>query len=111
MGITDDEGDAREGSELFGGALSIAAGDKNLRGGIVRVNLADGFASLRVRGGCDRASVDDDEFGVMCAGGRGAAAVKKLTFDSGTVGLCGATTELFDVESGHMRQTAKENLT
>ena len=105
VGIANDEGDARKGGDFFGGALGVAAGDENFCGGILRVDFADGVASLCVCGGGDGAGVDDDEFGVLRRRCSGAAAVEELALDGGAVGLCGAAAELFDVERRHGKQS------
>jgi len=101
VGVTNDEGNAGEGSEFFGSALSVTASDEDFRGGILRVDFADGVASLRVRGGGDRAGVDDDEFSALRRKNWHAAAVAELALDGCTVGLRGTTAKLLDVESGH----------
>jgi len=108
--IADDEGDAGESGEIFGGALGVTAGNENFGGGILRVDFADGVAGLRVGGGGDGAGVDDDEFGVL-RGGRGStAAVEELALDGGAVGVGGAAAELFDVEGGHDARKAYEKI-
>lgn len=101
VGISDDEGDAGEGGDFFGSALSVAAGDENFCGGILRMNFADGVASLGVGRGSDSAGVDDDKFGVNRRNRRGTSAAEKLALDGSTVGLRGTAAELFDVERRH----------
>jgi hypothetical protein len=81
--------------------LRVAAGDDDLRGGIYGVELADGVASLGIGGGGYGASVQDYYVGSTWGICQGAAAIEELAFDGGAVGLGGAATELFDVESGH----------
>ena len=63
MGVTYDEGDAREEGEFFGGTLGVTSGDQNFCGWILGMNFANGVARLSVGGGGDRAGVDDDELG------------------------------------------------
>ncbi len=101
--IADDPGDAGEGGQLFGSALGVAASDDETDGGIGGAKFSDGVSGLGVGGGGDGASVDDDDVGTGGRGGNGTAAVEQLALEGGAVGLRGATTELFDEESGHVR--------
>src|SRR5260221_6306423 len=105
VGIADNERDAGESGQFFGGALGVTAGDENFGGGILRVDFANGIAGLRVGGGCDGAGVDDDELGGLRRSRGCAAAVQELALDGSAVGLGGAAGELFDVESGHGART------
>ena len=101
MGIANDEGNAGKGRKFFRSALGVAAGDENFGGWVLRMDFANGIASLNVSGGSDRAGVNDDEFRIK--GGRGGrtAALAKLALDGGAVGLRGPAAELFDVKGGH----------
>lgn len=72
------------------------------------MNLADSVAGLRVGGGGDGASVDDDEFSFMSTRGGNTTSIKKLALDGCTVRLSGTTTELFDIEGGHDPSRDKE---
>ncbi len=110
MGIADDKRDAREGSEFFRGALSITAGDEDFGNGVLGVDFSDGVAGLRVGGGSDGAGVDDDEFGVVRRSRDCAAAIEELAFDSGAIGLGGATSELFDVKGGHCSTNSRKKI-
>ena len=62
MRVPDDLRDARQGGQLFGRALGIAAGDHDLCAGIFAVDSADGGAGVLIGGGGDRAGVQDDDF-------------------------------------------------
>ncbi len=101
MGIADDPGDAGKGGQLFGSALGIAASDDDADMGVGGAKLADGVASLGVGGGCDGARVDDDDVSSGGRGGRRETTVEQLPLEGGTIGLRGATTELFDEKSRH----------
>ena len=103
VGIAYDMGDAREDGQFFWCALSVTSGDENFGGGVLRVDFANGVAGLRVSSGSDGAGIDDDEFGCVWGGSGAAATVKQLPLDGGAIGLCGAASELFDVEASHFR--------
>jgi len=57
VGIADDVEDAGEGGEFFRGALGVAAGNDDSRGGIGGVEFADGIAGLGIGSGGDGAGV------------------------------------------------------
>ena len=101
MGIANDEGDAREGGDFFGGALGVATGDDDASGRVRGVDFADGVAGLGIGSGGDGAGVEHDHVGSVGLCGRGAALFAQLTFNGGAIGLGGATAELLDVERGH----------
>lgn len=106
VGVADDERDTGKGREFFRSALSVTAGDENLCGRILRVDLANGVAGLGVGRRGNGASVDDDEFGVG-GGRRGrASTVAELALDGGAVSLSGAAAELFNVEGRHTGEQA-----
>ena len=102
VGIADDPGDTGKRRQFFWSALGIASGDDDADGGIGGVELADGVAGLGVGGSRDRAGVDDDDVGGAGRGDRGAATVKQLALEGSAIGLRGAATELFDVESRYL---------
>ncbi len=81
--------------------MGVAAGDDKAGGGILGVEFADRVAGLGIGGGGYSAGVEDDDGGGGRIGGRGAAAVEELAFESGAIGLGGAAAELLDVEGGH----------
>jgi len=101
VGITDDEGDAREGGDFFRGPLGVASGDNDARGGARGVNFADGVASLGVSGGGNRAGVEYDDIGRGTIDGGGGALFAELALDGGAVGLRGAAAKLLDEEGAH----------
>src|SRR5215471_17391861 len=103
MRITDNDRDAGECGEFFRSALSVATGDDNTSGGVSRVNFADGVACLGVRGGGNRAGIEDHDIGRGRIGGHDRALLAELALDGGTIGLRGAATELLDVECAHER--------
>ncbi len=111
MGITDDKGDSRENREFFGGALGVAAGDDDARGGIGGVKFADGVTRLGVRGSGDGTRVQNDDVGRMGVAGEMAALFAQLALDGGSIGLRRAAAKLFDVKRGHGRETGESYLT
>jgi hypothetical protein len=101
VGIADYEGDAGKGGDFFGGALGVAAGNKDAGCGIGGVQFANGVASLGVCGGGNGAGVEDHDIGGGGIGSDGVALIAQLALDGGTVGLRGATAELLDKEGAH----------
>jgi len=63
VGVADDEGNAGESGNFFGGSLGIAARYQDARGGIGGVDFADGVAGLGVSGCGDGAGVKHDDVG------------------------------------------------
>ncbi len=111
MGIADDEGDSRESGKLFGGALGVAAGDDDARGGISGVEFADGVACLGVGGSGDGTGVQYDDVGRLGARNELATLFAQLALDGGAIGLRCAAAKLFDVKRGHGRETGESYLT
>ena len=102
VGIADDEGNSGETGDLLRGALRVTTGDNDASGRIRRVDFADGVAGLSVGGGGDGASIENNDVRRRAIERDAAALIPQLALDGGAVGLCGATAELFDVESGHV---------
>jgi len=102
VGIADDPGDTGENGKVFRGALGVASGNDHAGAWISGVDFADGVAGLSVGGGGDGASIENNDVRRRAIERDAAALVPQLALDSGAVGLCGATAELFDVESGHV---------
>ena len=109
--IADDEGDSREDRKLFRGALGVAAGDDDARGGIGGVEFADGVARLGIGGSGDGTGVQNDDVSRMSAGGEMAALFAQLALEGGAIGLRCAAAKLFDVKRGHDRKTDEFYLT
>ena len=101
VGVANYVGYPGEGGQFFGGALSIAASDDDLRRGVVGMKFADGVAGLGVGSCGDGTSIKDHDVGGGCRVGQGAATIQELALDGGTVGLGGPTAELLNVEGGH----------
>ncbi len=101
MGIADNPGHSREPAQFLRGALRITARDDDANFGVGRVQLSNGVAGLRIRGGRHGASIHDNEVGGSCFSNGGAAALEQLALQGGTIGLRGAATELFDEKSWH----------
>lgn len=98
VGIANDPGNPGEGGEFFRRALCIAASDNDFCGRILRVDFADGVASLGVGGRRHRAGVDNDDRGGGGIRGESESAIEQLAFDRRSIGLGGATAELLNVE-------------
>src|SRR5712691_7130155 len=103
MRIADNPGKAGKNGQFFGNALSVTAGDDYTNGGVCRMKLSNGIASLGIGGGRDRTSVDYHDVRGCSFGGGGATAVKQLAFEDGAIGLRGAAAKLFDVEGRHLK--------
>ncbi len=99
--IADDERDAFEGGNLFGRALCIASGNNDLRGGIRTMDAPDGGTGILIGRRGYGTGVQDDDFGGSRRGGSRQTALGQLAFDGRTVGLGGATTEVFNIETAH----------
>jgi hypothetical protein len=72
-----------------------------LRGRISGVNFAYGIAGLGIGRGSNSASVDDDDIGDIPVERRNASTLSQLILNCRTIGLRGATTELFDMKCFH----------
>ena len=107
MRIADYMANAGKRGEIFRGTLSVASGDDDFGLRIGSMDFADGVAGLRVCSSGDRAGVQDNEFGGIGVFGDCASLLAKLALDGSTIGLCGATAELFDVEGGHGKRNFK----
>ena len=110
MRVANDVRDTGEGGKVLWGALGVAAGDDDARGGIARVDFADGVAGLGIGGRGDGAGVDDDVVGRVGRLDGRAAAIEELAFDGGAVGLGGAAAELLEVEGRHLRGPIQREL-
>ena len=103
VGVAHDVGDAREGGELFGGALGVAAGNDDAGSRVVSMKLTDGVTSLGVGGSGYGASIQDHDVGRGGGASWGAATVEELAFDGGPIGLGGAAAELLNIKGRHRR--------
>lgn len=101
MRVPDDLRDARQGGQLFGRALGIAAGDHDLCAGIFAVDSADGGAGVLIGGGGDRAGVQDDDFGVAQHAGALHSQILELAFDGRAVGLSRPAPKILYVKTCH----------
>ena len=102
MRIADDPIDAGKLRQLFGRALSIAAGDQDARRGIFTMDAPQRLAHVVV-GGCGNGTgVEDHQIG----GGAGLrmrqTAPRKERFERCAVGLRGAAAEILDEEVTHV---------
>ena len=101
VGVADHEGNAGEGRDFFRGALRVAAGDNDARGGVRGVDFSDRVAGLGIGSGGDRTGVDHNHVRGMRFRSGNATLLAQLVFDGGAVSLCGTAAELLDVEGGH----------
>jgi hypothetical protein len=61
VGVADDQGHAGESGDFFRGTLGVAAGDYDLRLGILAAHAADGGARVLVGARGDGAGVHDND--------------------------------------------------
>ena len=92
---------AREGSDFVWSALSVASGDYDAGVGILPADSTDCGAGVLICRGRHGASVQDDNGGVSGARSANQSLLFELAFESGAVGLGGATAEVFYKESSH----------
>ena len=102
MRVADDQADAGEFCDLFGGALRVASGDDDAGVGVLALHAADGGAGVLIGRSGDGAGVEDDDGGVCGFVGARESLLFELTFEGRAIGLRGAAAEVFDVISGHM---------
>ena len=99
--ISDDQRDPFEGGNLFGGALRIASGNNDLRRRIRAMDAPNGGTRILVGRRSYGTCVQDDDFGCSRRSSSRQTALGQLAFDGRTVGLGGATTEVFNIEIAH----------
>lgn len=101
MGIAHDDVHAGQRSDFLGGALGVTSGHDDPGIGILAAHSADRSTGILIRRGGHSAGVQDNHRGV--SGGRSAnqSLLFELTFQSGAIGLSGATSEVFYKESSH----------
>lgn len=100
--IADDLGDAGKSGEFLGGTLGVASGDHDLRVRVFAMDAADGGTRVLVSRCSDGTGVEHDYFGASDLVGALESALLELTFDGSTIGLGGPTSEILDVEGGHI---------
>ena len=101
--VADDERNAGESGNFFGGALGITTRYEDSRGWIGGVDFADGVTGLGVSGGGDGAGVKNDDVGCGRIGRNNATLFAQLPLDGRAVGLGGTAAELLDKKSAHGR--------
>lgn len=92
---------AGQGGNFLGGALRIAAGDHDAGIGILAAHSTDGGARVLICGARHSACIQHDDRGVSGGGSANKSQLFELAFQSGAIGLGGATSEVFDKESSH----------
>ena len=96
MGIPHHPFDARQGGQLVGGALGVAAGDQDAGRGVLAMDAADGVAEVFVGRGRDGAGVEHYQVrggafeGGLETGGR------QRSLERRAIGLGGPATEALD---------------
>jgi len=101
VGIANHPRDAGESRELFWRALGITTGHDDASRRISRMKFANGITSLGIRGGRDRAGVYHHDVRILGLSGGCEAAIEKLAFDSGAIGLRCPAAKLFNVKCPH----------
>jgi len=91
---------------LFGSTLRIASGHHNLRFGILPPNPPDGRPRILIRRCRHGAGIKDDDRSQRRHRGARKATLLELAFESGSVGLRGAASEVFYVVSRHVSMLA-----
>jgi hypothetical protein len=72
----------------------------------LRVDFADGFASLSIGSRGDGASVHDNEVSGACLVSRGVAAREQLALEGVAIGMGGPAAELLNVKGRHRKQSS-----
>jgi hypothetical protein len=101
MGIANDDAHPGQGGEFFGSALGIASGDHDAGFGILPADAADGGAGVLIGAARDSAGIQNDHRSFARARRACESLVLELAFQSGSIGLCGATSEILYEETGH----------
>ena len=99
--ISDDEVHAWQGCDLIGGSLGVTSGHYDSGVGILAANSADGGAGILVCARCYRARIQHYNRSLRGAGGASQALLFELAFESGAIGLRGATAKILYKKSGH----------
>jgi hypothetical protein len=99
--IADDQADAGQCGNLFGGALRVASCHYDLSVGILTADAADSGARILI-GTCGNGAGVHHNYGSLSgSGGASHSALFELTFEGGTVRLGGAAAKIFYIVSGH----------
>ena len=99
--IANDRCHAGKGSDFFGCALRIAAGDHDLGCGIFAMHTSHRGAGVLVSGGGYSAGVEYYDFGLIRCVGLLQASFPKLAFDGCAVRLCRPAAEICYIEGCH----------
>ncbi len=95
MRIPNHPGDAGQLGELLGGALGVAAGNKDAGVGAAPVDPPDRLAQLIVGGGGDGARIQDHQIGFLELAGGLHSPGGQARFQGGAVGLRGSAPKRF----------------
>ena len=101
MRIADDETDAGQRRNFFGGALRVAASHHDSCFGILPAHAADRGARILVRARRNGAGIHDHHGRFRRSGGASHPALLELAFEGGAVSLRGAAAKVLYVVSGH----------
>ena len=101
MGVSDHQVHARQSSDFVGRPLRVASGDYDPGLGVLAGHSSDGGARVPVRACRDRAGIEHYDRGLGCARSTSQALLFELAFESGAIGLRGATTKILYKKSGH----------
>src|SRR4030088_2499515 len=95
-----------QSSDFCGGALSVASGNDDFSFRILPLHAANGCARILIGRRGDGARIQDDPLGLRDGGSAGKAALVKLAFNRGAVGLSRTATEILHVVAGHESMVA-----
>ncbi len=102
MRIADDEADAGERRDLFGGTLGVAAGHHNFCFGILSAHAADRGSRILIRTRRHRAGIHDDHGSLRGSRRACQPALFELAFEGGAVSLSDTAAEILYIVSGHV---------
>ena len=99
--ISNHQTDAGQRRDFFRRALRVAAGDQDLRLGVLPMDAADGGTRVLIGRCGDGAGIQDDDFGLGGSAGALQSPRQQLALDGGAIGLGRAASEVLDVISCH----------
>ena len=101
VGVADDQIHARQCRNFLGRALRVTSGDDNAGVRILPAHSSDCGPRVLIGARRDRARIQNHNGGLGPTGGASQTLLFELAFESGTIGLCGATAEVLYKESRH----------
>ena len=101
VGVSDHQVHAGQSSNFVGRPLRVTSCDYDSGLGILAAHSADGGARVLVRSGRDGAGIEHYDRGLSGARSTSQPVLFELAFESGAIGLRGATTKILYKKSGH----------